>query len=94
MSGDVHWGRVYAWAVDFIRALSERPWWARILFRMVVGKYAYREFIGLMDSLARDGFSPYFYYGLKKQEYHADPVPREWWAEREPAPLKVPDDRT
>jgi len=71
-----------AWALDFARAVRGRPWWARILFRAVIGRYAYREFIGLQDELARQGYSPYFDYELERMEYHGDEVPFDWAAER------------
>jgi len=84
-------GRVYsiaAWALDFIRALRERPLWARVLFRLVCGRCAYREFIGLMDDLERADLLPYFPYGLETISYQSDSIPRlKWWAERKPMPL-------
>ena len=78
-----------AWGVDFIRAMIERPLWAKILFRLSMGKYAYREFIGLMDALEVEGMVPYLAgYGLENQEYHKDKLPFRWWIEREPIPKK------
>lgn len=86
----MRWGAIAGWAVDFIRALRERPLWARVLFRLSLGKYAYREFIGLMDDLERDGHSPYFCYGLERMGYHRDEIPLlQWWSERTPVPLKT-----
>ena len=71
-----------AWALDFARAVRERPRWARILFRIVVGRYAYREFIGLQDALIAEGYSPYFGYSLERQDYHKERVPLDCAAER------------
>ncbi len=83
------WARHSVWGLDFIRAMRARPLWARVLFRLAMGSsYAYREFIGLMDALDRDGFSPYFDYDLERMGYHADPLPLWWWMERIPIPLK------
>lgn len=65
------------WGLDFGRAILERPFWARILFRIAVGKYAYREFIGLGDewqnNLPGPGFG--FDYGIEGCEYHKDQMP-------------------
>ena len=74
--------RTMAWALDFARAARERPRWARALFRIAVGKYAYREFIGLQDELARQSYSPYYGYDLERMDYHDDEVPLDWAAGR------------
>jgi len=87
MSG-YRWGAIMGWSVDFIRALRDRPLIMKILFRPLVGKYAYREFIGLMDELDRGGAVPYFDYGLNDIDYHEDVMPLWWWIERKPKPLK------
>ena len=86
----VNYATTFAWALDFCRAVRERPWWARWLFGIVLGKYAYREFIGVQDALARESFDPYMDYSLQGVEYHADKLPLKWWIEREPRPLKNP----
>ena len=80
---------VAGWAVDFVRAARERNTLMRLLLRVAMGKHAYRELIGLMDELDRQGMCPYFRYGCASQEYHADPVPFDWATEREPMPKKV-----
>ena len=79
--------RAMVWALDFARAVRERRWWARILFRGVIGRYAYREFIGLQDELLRQGYSPYLDYGLERMNYHDDEVPLDWAVERSPKDL-------
>ena len=83
----IEWARGFAWAMDFCRAVRERPWWARWLFRFVIGKYAYREFIGMQDTIAREGFDPYYDYGCQNVDYQRDQVPSRWWVKREPRPL-------
>lgn len=70
------------WAIDFIRACVDRPIWARILIRLVMGKLAFREFIGLLETLDANGFSPHEGYNLEDMDYHADKVPFDWWRER------------
>lgn len=82
------YARITMWALDFVRAARERPLWARLLLRIALGKYAYREFIGLMDALQRDSLMPYYDYGLEGMDIHQDHVPFDWAKEREPIPLR------
>jgi hypothetical protein len=83
------WGTLATWSLDFIRAMRERNIFAKILFRISLGKYAYREFIGMMDAFQREGYSPYFEYSLEEQEYHRDELPKiNWWSNRTPIPLR------
>ena len=82
------YARVTMWAMDFIRAARERPLWAKIALRFVLGKYAYSELIGMMDAIQRDTGCVYFSYDLEGGEWHKNPMPRWWWIEREPHPLK------
>jgi len=77
---------IVAWALDFERALRQRPLWAKLLFRVIAGQYAYREFIGLQDALKKEGWTPYIDYGLEHVSYHSHDVPGQWWVEREPKP--------
>lgn len=60
------------WAQDFVSALQDRPWIARIIFKFVFGKYAYREFIGMVERLEIDyGVLHYdMGYELKDMEYN------------------------
>lgn len=84
MSDKIPWGTLAMWSIDFIRAIRERPIFAKILFRVCIGKHAYREFIGMIDSFQSAGFSPYFGYSLEDMEYHKDKVPLiDWWSEKE-----------
>ena len=70
---------IVGWAVDFIRALRDRPLWAKVLVRVCMGKYAYQEFVGLMKALEKEGISPYLDYDLENMSYHKDKVQRYWW---------------
>lgn len=65
--------------LDFIRALNERPAWVKLLFRLVVGKYAYREFLFVVKNIRDSGYGPFYDYGLNHHEYHADEQPWLWW---------------
>lgn len=58
-------------ALDFCRALNERGWIARLLFRFAVGKYAFREYELLVINLElRGGYDTKFDYGLEDCKYH------------------------
>ena len=56
-------------ALDFCRALNERSWLAKILFRLAVGKYAYREY-ELMEAHLNFEHDTHFEYGLEDASYH------------------------
>jgi len=60
--------------------------------RIAMGKWAYREFVGLMDELERNGCVPYMSYELEGMSYHNDKVPLDWGKERSPHPLRSADD--
>jgi hypothetical protein len=81
---NMQYGAICGWAVDFVGAARERPVWAKLLVRLALGKWAYREFIGLIDELYRNGCIPYVSYELENMEYHTDIVPLAWWKEKEP----------
>jgi hypothetical protein len=78
----MNYGAIAMCAIDFVRALRER-WIARMLFRFVVGKYAYSEFMLLIESLNKAGLEPFpgFGYGLEDMNYHKDKYTNEWWKE-------------
>jgi hypothetical protein len=63
---------VYGWTQDFVKALAERPKFIRLILRFVFGKYAYREFIGIVDTLIAAG--DYFNYELDNMDYHKEKV--------------------
>jgi hypothetical protein len=76
---------ISAWASDFVRAMQNKPRIIKLIFRIIMGRYAYREFIGLMDDMTRAGLFPYFDYSLENCKYHKDPVPLfNWWKQRLP----------
>lgn len=55
-------------AQDFISALSNRPKIIRILLRWVFGKYAYHEFILLVECFVKSAL--YMNYELDDASYH------------------------
>jgi hypothetical protein len=73
----------FVWALDFFRAMRERPLWAKYLMRFVMGKYAYREFIGLHDALIDSGYSPHYGGVGEGVDYYKDKVPFDWWRDTE-----------
>ncbi len=61
---------VHAWAEDFVRAFMERPRLFRWLVKLLVGRYAWREMMGICDTL---GWAmTHIGYGLESQEYHKE----------------------
>lgn len=68
---------VIGWSQDFVRAMGDRPYWARLLFRLAVGRYAYREFIGLVMALQEQG-DPVSRYELQGSRYQEDEVPGDY----------------
>ena len=60
----------FVYGLDFCRALNERGWLWKLLFRLSVGKYAYSEFAGMWNEMVYQGFAPYFSYGLENMDYH------------------------
>lgn len=56
-------------ALDFCRALNERGWFARLIFRLAVGKFAYREF-EIMEANLNLQYDTHSEYGLEDCEYH------------------------
>lgn len=66
-------------SLDFVRAMNERPWLVRVLCRLFMGRYAYREFLFMVENMRRDGFGPFDEYGLEGSAYHQDQQPLRWW---------------
>ncbi len=65
---------VVAWGGDFVYALEERPWICKLLFKLAIGRFAWREFVGMVEELIKFGsFIPrnigYSYRGM---EYHKE----------------------
>lgn len=70
-----------AWGLDFIRALRERPRLFQRIVRFFMGRYAWRELIGLRDSIEKHGWYTTFDYGIEGCEYHKDKVGNLWEGE-------------
>jgi len=71
--------RVTAWANDMCRALNERNRFWKWLFRLSLGKYAYREYIGMIHMLNRAEYHPEFEYALEHAAYHNN-LEWEYWS--------------
>lgn len=66
-------GATTAWAQDFNYALNDRPWICKWLFRLIVGKYAWREFKGMVQCIAMSGgWVQNIGYSLRDMDYHKD----------------------
>ena len=66
----MNYGSIAMCAIDFIRALRQRGKIIFWVFRIIVGKYAYREFELLSMFLEIGGANPTFDYGLEDMDYH------------------------
>ena len=62
--------RSCGWMVDFLRAAAERPRAWRWLLRLCLGRYAYREFIGMVETARDAKFYPVAKYGLEGKSHH------------------------
>lgn len=67
-------GRRYAtvstWALDFWRAFRERPHLYQRITQLCMGRYAWRELIGMREALEEAGCDPSLPYELEDMEYH------------------------
>lgn len=72
MNNEYDW-RLFAWAIDFIRCVEEFPKWRKFLLRLVLGKYAAREYVGIREHLdeQRENQSQWG-YGLEMCGYHSE----------------------
>lgn len=67
------------WTVDFIYALEDRPKIFKWLFKVAIGKYAWREFCGAVKSMIETGtYTPNIIgYSLQDMDYHQE-KPELW----------------
>ena len=71
---------VVAWAEDFAKALLERPKWMRPFIRFFMGKYAFREFVGMCQVINCLGDPDWSFcwlelgYGLENTNYSQESV--------------------
>ena len=70
---------VCAWAEDFFRAMRGRPRIYLVLIKLFMGRYAYRELIGMRDQLTKEHFLTDNLYYCQNQKYHDDKV-RDLWS--------------
>lgn len=78
-----NFARLWMPTMDFYRALNERPVWVKLLFRLLVGKWAYSEFMIAMRIIQQEGHDPLYSYGLEHANYHKS-EPWRWWEVRVP----------
>ena len=80
MNDDRGWEQTVAWALDFIYALEDRPLLIKLCIPFIFGKYAYREFIGVIESLEKaHHMNCDLGYCCQKLSYHKDKVRWIWW---------------
>ena len=75
-SDDFSW-KLYAWSVDMTRKLFEMGRIRKWLFRLIIGRYAWREFCGMAQMFGSDSVK--FGYGLEGCDYHKQKVKLKGW---------------
>lgn len=75
-------GNMAGWALDFPRAIANRPLWARILFWFVLGEAGRHEFWGLAWAIRKCGLELW----EPECEYRSDKMDKMplFWREVEP----------
>lgn len=68
---------LFAWSLDFIRAVESMPKWRRFLLRIALGRYAAREYVGIREHLVKGGNYIDNGYDLEGSTYHAEKW--KWW---------------
>ena len=63
-----------AWGEDMMKAIHAHGKFRKWLIRLALGKYAYREMIGLDETINLYGFNTHDAYELKEMDYHKDKV--------------------
>jgi hypothetical protein len=63
---------IAAWGVDFCRAFNERPRLLQWIARQCMGRYAWRELMGVREALNKAGYDPGLPYGLESMDYHQE----------------------
>ena len=63
------------WVMDFFRVLEEFSSFRLWFLRLILGRYAYRELIGMFEDLKRHkDWIPEFGYGLEDVDYNKEKV--------------------
>jgi len=62
-----------AWALDLCRKINEHSKVRRFLLHLVLGKYAWRELVGLRDSIGKE-WDTSMEYSCEECKYHKDKV--------------------
>jgi len=62
---------LYAWTIDFVRCVEEFSFLRKLLLRIILGKYASREYVGMRETMDLEmEESSQFGYGLENCDYH------------------------
>ena len=70
---------MYGWAIDFFRCLEEFGKFRLLLLRLMLGRYGYREMVGMFDTLKKVGWwTPGAGYELHSMDYHRDKTKLEF----------------
>ena len=67
------------WGLDMIRAIRDLPKWRQLLVRFFMGKYVWRELIGLRDTIVAMGYTCDTGYSVGEGcDYYKDVVGNLW----------------
>lgn len=70
MNNPYDW-KLFAWSVDFVRCVEEFSIWRKWILRLVLGKYAAREYVGLREHLdSQQDRQSQWGYGIEGATYH------------------------
>ncbi len=64
----------FNWGLDFLRAYHERPRVFRWIARLCMGRYAYRELVGMYEAFKVEGYDPDLPYDLEHMDYHQEAI--------------------
>ena len=62
------------WGLDFARKIFEMSWFRRKLFQLVVGRYGFREFMGMCQALEKAYHDMHAGYGIEGTEYNKEKI--------------------
>ena len=68
-------GSMNGWVIDFFRVLEEFSKFRLWILRLALGRYGYRELVGMFEDLKKRGnWTPEIGYGLENVDYNKEKV--------------------
>jgi len=69
----INYASTYAWAMDFWRAFLAKPKFIRFFVKVLMGKYAWNELVGMKDAIEKTYPEVFdIEYSCENQEYHKE----------------------